>query len=526
MSKYLNKSQVIKKPAATCTKGIISSQNRAASEAGAQVLANGGNAVDAAIATSFTLGAVEPWMSGMGGGGYMMVLMAGETCPKVIDFGMRSSTNLNPKDYPLTKGTASDLFPWPTVLDDRNISGPHAIAVPGYVDGMRLAHETFAKKGWKELLQPAYEHAKKGLHVDWYAQMILSSAAKDLARFDKSKDTFLEGGLPKSSSWTALSHKYCDMTSLANTLKHLANAGPRDFYEGETAASIVKDIQAEGGVISMEDLANYQASIYDADVVEHKNGHFFVTPKLTAGPTFKHARELLKSAYGLEDTIEKSYLSYAKTLRHAYQDRLNNLGDEESAKGASCTTNFAVVDEAGNMVVVTQTLLSIFGSRLMLPNSGILMNNGIMWFDPEPGKPNSLGPNKRCLSNMCPIMGERNDGFQFALGASGGRKILPAVLQLSSFMMDFNLNLNQAFHTPRIDVSGGNQPVIADESLPKYILSELDSEMGCIPAPRTVYPYNFACPSAVSRLNLNNAGATEIMSAWSDSAKESDFNKE
>jgi gamma-glutamyltranspeptidase/glutathione hydrolase len=115
---------------------------------------------------------------------------------------------------------------------------------------------------------------------------------------------------------------------------------------------------------------------------------------------------------------------------------------------------FSVVDREGNLCAVTQTLLSMFGSRVVSPSTGLLMNNGIMWFDPEPGKANSLGPNKRCLGNYCPVVGETEDGRHFALGASGGRKIIGTVLQIGSFLMDYRMSLEDAFHQPRIDMSG------------------------------------------------------------------------
>ena len=124
----------------------------------------------------------------------------------------------------------------------------------------------------------------------------------------------------------------------------------------------------------------------------------------------------------------------------------------------------SVVDRHGNMCSVTQTLLSIFGSRVVSPSTGLLLNNGIMWFDPEPGKPNSLAPNKRCLANYNPVIGEDAAGRRFAIGASGGRKILGSVMQLSSFIMDHGLSLEDAFHQPRIDVSGGGQ-ITVDRSL-------------------------------------------------------------
>src|SRR5258706_16120826 len=118
------------------------------------------------------------------------------------------------------------------------------------------------------------------------------------------------------------------------------------------------------------------------------------------------------------------------------------------------------------MCSVTQTLLSIFGSRVVSPSTGLLLNNGIMWFDPEPGKPNSLAPGKRCLGNFCPVIGEGGDGRRFALGASGGRKIIGAVLQIISFLMDHGLTLEEAFHQQRIDMTGGPDGT-ADRLLPE-----------------------------------------------------------
>src|SRR6185295_10123662 len=124
----------------------------------------------------------------------------------------------------------------------------------------------------------------------------------------------------------------------------------------------------------------------------------------------------------------------------------------------ACTTHFSVVDRDGNMAAVTQTLLSAFGSRVVLPQSGITMNNGIMWFDPTPGGPNSLAPGKRCLTNYTPAIALAADGRRLALGASGGRRILPAVTQLLSFVMDYGMDLDAAIHQPRIDASEG--PVV------------------------------------------------------------------
>jgi gamma-glutamyltranspeptidase/glutathione hydrolase len=149
------------------------------------------------------------------------------------------------------------------------------------------------------------------------------------------------------------------------------------------------------------------------------------------------------------------------------------------------------------------------------PSTGILMNNGVMWFDPEPGKPNSLAPGKRCMGNYCPVVGAIADGRRFALGASGGRKIVGTVLQMSSFMMDHGQDLEQAFHQPRIDMSGGER-VIADQALPAAVLGALEAAFPTTAARRTVFPYPFAVPAGVLRQGEVNTGCTEIMSPWGD----------
>ena len=139
-----------------------------------------------------------------------------------------------------------------------------------------------------------------------------------------------------------------------------------------------------------------------------------------------------------------------------------------------------------------------------------------MWFDPEQGKPNSLGPDKRCLANMCPTLLERADGAQFALGASGGRKIMPAVVELTSLLLDYGMDLETAFHAPRTDMSLADVTIV-DQALPPQVIATLQDTLdNVVTAPRTIFPYHFACPSAVGRAGDENTGVTEVMSAWGD----------
>jgi gamma-glutamyltranspeptidase/glutathione hydrolase len=217
-----------------------------------------------------------------------------------------------------------------------------------------------------------------------------------------------------------------------------------------------------------------------------------------------------------------AYVAYALALQSAYQERLSGMGDADGRRALgteqlapSCTTHFSVVDREGNMAAVTQTLLSIFGSKFVLPQSGILMNNGIMWFDPTPGGPNSLAGGKRCLTNYTPVVAHGACGRRLALGASGGRRILPAVTQMLSFVMDFGMDLDAAIHTPRIDASEGAL-VIGDVRLPMEVRDTLRTRFDYEEARVQTQPMKFACPSVVLREGATNSGAAEIFQPWGD----------
>ena len=193
------------------------------------------------------------------------------------------------------------------------------------------------------------------------------------------------------------------------------------------------------------------------------------------------------------------------------------LGAEHLAP--ACTTHFSAVDREGNMAAVTQTLLSTFGSKFVAPQTGVMMNNGIMWFDPTPGGPNSLAPGRRCLTNYNPVVAQAADGRRLALGASGGRRILPAVTQMLSFVMDYGMDLDAAIHTPRIDASEG-AVVIGDVRLPAPARDALRTRFDYEEARVQTFPMKFACPSVVLRDGETNSGATEIAQPWGDAVAE------
>ncbi|RFC64166.1 gamma-glutamyltransferase [Fulvimarina endophytica] len=509
----LSRSTRTRKPACRSAGGIVAAQSRRAAEIGAQILAEGGDAVDAATAVSFALGVVEPWMSGPAGGGAMMVFRADEGRAYAVDYGMRSPAGLDPRDFPLSgEGVASDLFAWKRVADDRNLEGASAVAVPGTVDGIGLAHGRWGRMSWADLVRPAASLAREGLSVDWYAALIIASSARALSRDADAAALFLEDGVfPPIGSWTALSDIRLPFHRMADTLEAIAAGGPREFHEGDVGRELARDVEAKGGSLRFEDLATYRAALQTPLSFAALGGRLHATPELTAGPTLRDTFAGFSAEAG-------GLAGLADALSAAYETRLSTMGDHESPKAPGSTSHFSVVDKHGNMVAMTQTLLSVFGSKIVSPSTGLLLNNGIMWFDPEQGRPNSLAGGKRCLMNVCPVLGERSDGARFALGASGGRKILPAVAQLSRMLLG-GADLDTAFHAPRIDVSGGGT-IIADEMLAEGDLAALRKRHEVRTAPRTVFPYAFACPSAVMREGSENSGATEIAAPWADAVAE------
>jgi gamma-glutamyltranspeptidase/glutathione hydrolase len=209
------------------------------------------------------------------------------------------------------------------------------------------------------------------------------------------------------------------------------------------------------------------------------------------------------------------YVALARALKAAYAERLQSLGDAEPAAAESCTTHLSVCDEEGSMVAMTSTLLSSMGCRMVLPGTGILMNNGVMWFDPRPGLPNSIAPGKRPLTNMFPVvLGAAEGGPWLAAGASGGRRIMAAVLQLTAFVAGFGMSAEAAAHCPRIDVSSPHK-VTADSRLDPAILHALDADGPTEVLEHGVLPINFACPNLVLRQGGVCVGISDAASPWS-----------
>ncbi len=413
--------------------------------------------------------------------------------------------------------------------DDRNLHGPGSVAVPGVVAGMEEAHRRHARLPWRELLAPSVDLAGQGLAVDWWTTLMIASSAADLRRYPASAAAYLVDGLPPERAMGDQDQRAAAAGPAQGDAVLSGRGRPARFSTRATwrAASPPTCRRAAARCRSRTSPPS-APHLREPLAIPYRGGKVHATPELTCGPTLAHALNLLQQRLqpGGKGPDAAAYAEYALALQSAYRQRLQDMGDADGrrALGAehlapSCTTHFSVVDREGNMAAVTQTLLSTFGSKFVTPQSGITMNNGIMWFDPTPGGPNSLSPGKRCLTNYTPVLAQTADGRRLAAGASGGRRILPAVTQLLSFVMDYGMDLDTAMHQPRIDASEG-AVVIGDVRLPAPAREALRARFDYEEARVQTFPMKFACPSVVLRDGETNSGATEIAQPWGDAVAE------
>ncbi|TMJ28446.1 MAG: gamma-glutamyltransferase [Alphaproteobacteria bacterium] len=479
-------------------KGVVVAQNSRAAEVGAAVLRQGGNAIDAAVATGMAIGALEPWMSGIGGVGFMTLWSAKDKRAWTIDYGPISARKLDLSHYKIVGPGPATPFAWPDIDNQNNEVGYHSIAVPGMVAGLGKALERFGTLKWQDVLAPAVALADRGMELDWYMQVMLANGAKHLTKFPASKANYLcDNGQVPTNDWQG-NKRYIKLGTLL-------------------ARDIVADLQAGGSAISADDLASYQARIVDPLAFEHHGVTINVAGGLTAGPTLRRTLELAgEHTRGMGAPDADFFVAIAEGMHTAYVERLKTLGDKPNN---TSTTHFCVADSEGNMVALTQTLMSLFGSNVMLPKTGITMNNGMLWFDPEPNRPNSIAPGKRPLCNICPVVVVKDGQPWFCIGASGGRRIVPAVTQLSLMLIDRGLDVETAFHQPRVDVSGVG-PIRVNRLLPDAVKRAIAAKLPITEVDNPISPLGFANPSCIVRDPKTGelTGMNEVMSPWAGGA--------
>ena len=509
---HLTQHWQVAKPAASGRRGMVVSQSRDAALAGVAVLDAGGNAVDAAVATALSLAALEPWNSGLGGIGFALVHRAGQSRAEVVDFGPRAPGRLDPARFRLTGKVAADLFGWPEVEGDTNVHGPLSFAIPSAPAGYALMLERWGKLPLADIIAPAQALARRGLPQDWFTLVKVAVQAAVLRRYPESARIYLPNGLPPAPPYQG-NPGFFQLGNLPDTLDRLARAGLRDFYDGDVAASLAKDVSVMDGFLDAEDLHACQARITAPQEVAFAGRVLQLAGGLTASPTMARVIEKLPN-FEASAPDAAWFRGLSAALKAAYAERLEGLGDAEPLAAESCTTHLTVCDAEGAMVAMTTTLLSSMGSRVVLPESGVLMNNGIMWFDPRPGRPNSLGAGKRPLTNMLPVILRDGDTPVLAAGASGGRRILGAVTQMLSFVAGFGMDPQTAAHHPRIDVSDP-EAADADQRLPIDVLEALAADGPLDVVEHSVMPVNFACPNLIQIKDGVRTGISDVMSPWS-----------
>ena len=493
----LGNSAAIAKAVIPASRGMVVSQHRRASKAGVEVLRAGGNAVDAAVATAFALGVLEPWMSGIGGGGYLLIGQRGEI-PTLVDFSLRSPSGTRPEDYPIVEGKSDDLFPWPMVKDNRNTRGALSICAPTMVAGMELASRKFGTLPWEMLVEPSIEFAKEGLMVDWYTQLVLGSVAKDLRHEPVARSMFLdEGGAPIATQWTSLTQPTLCMGALPDTLGVIAKEGSEAVTRGDIGRALVEDVKDRGGILKMKDLAACPPQLTDPVGIRYRTNQVWSASGLSGGVTLMRILETLESVGMPADMQGLFYRALVDAIVPALQERQEKIGDcAANQNDRHCTTHFCTADANGLVVAATITLVSMFGSKVLSPQTGVMLNNGMSWFDPVPARPNSIGPGKRCLNNMAPALVDMPGHGMLALGAAGGRKIIPTVAQLIAFVIDGKLSLEDACCQPRLDVHS-DRTIIVDERLDAGTISLLQDCGRVHVTEATIFPYRFGIASSL-----------------------------
>lgn len=492
---------IVRKRQAFGRYGAAATKHPLATAAALEMLRRGGNAVDAAVAAAFCSGVVEPWMSGIGGGGFMVIRWASGRAV-AIDFGMQAPAAATPDMYDPAEGTAGDLFPWRRVRGDANLHGPLSVAVPGAVPGLCLALERFGRLDLETVLQPAIRAAEEGFEVDWFAALQIAADAATLRLYPETARIFLPGGLPPVPA-PGPAPQRLPQPDLARTLRLLARRGPEAFTHGEIAEAIAAAMRRDGGILSLDDLAGYRPLVWEGGHgVRYRAAEVITSPEPSGGPVLADIlRRLEPAALGeLGRRSPDAWDAIVRAARAAYAARYPAGGGSTGpapapAPADESTTHLAVVDAEGTLVSLTATLLSRFGSRYTVPGTGILLNNGMFWFDPEPGRPLSVQGGRRAPANMAPAVVALPDGSAYAVGSSGGRRIIGCNAQLIVHLVDFRLPLQRALEAPRVDCSGPE--VLADRRLGRRVLAGLLRRgHGVVAVAESFYPRFFASPAA------------------------------
>lgn len=494
--------------------GMVATAHPLASEIGADVLKRGGNAIDAAVAIQFALNVVEPMMSGIGGGGFMMVYDGKTKETTIVNSRERAPAGATPDMFLDEKG---DAIPFA-----QRSTGGTAVGVPGTLKGLETALEMWGSRPLQQLIGPSVKLAEKGFPID----SVLAQAIKDnQAKLSRTaaKDIFLPNGEPLKEGDILV------QSDLAKTFKLIRAKGSDVFYKGEIAKAISKTVQEFGGSMVVNDLSKYNVTIDEPIWGDYQGYKIASMPPPSSGGVFllqmlKILDDFNLSKYDVR-SLEKYHL-LAETMHLAYADRAAYAGDPEFVtvplKGLlhpeyikerqslisldrvntnvtagnpwmyesstsnyetvaqpndrkdGETTHFTVADKWGNVVSYTTTIEQVFGTGIVVPEYGIVLNNELTDFDAVPGGANEVQPNKRPLSSMTPTIVFENDQPVLTVGSPGGATIITSVLQTILHAIEYDMELQAAIEEPRI-YTNNLTSYRYEEDIPAATIQQLNS---------------------------------------------------
>ncbi|MCG3880339.1 gamma-glutamyltransferase [Psychrobacter sp. Ps6] len=502
--------------------GMVATQEALASDIGLQILKDGGNAVDAGVAVGFALAVTLPRAGNIGGGGFMMIYDAKQGKTVALDYREKAPSSASRDMYLDDEGNAvSDLSRYHGL----------AVGVPGTVAGLLKALEEHGTMSREQVMAPAIALAEDGITVTAGLSESLTALSDRLQKWPSTKKVFF-----KADGSAYQPGERLKQPELARSLKRIATQGADGFYKGETARDIVKAVNAAGGSMSLQDLADYEA-IARVPVKGDYRGYEIVSmPPPSSGGI--HIIEILNilEGYPLKDygqnsaqTIhlmaEAMQLAYADRAEYlgdsdfidvpasgltsqAYADKLRTLIDPNKATPASTikannplpyesdqTTHFSIVDKDGNAIANTYTLNFSYGTGLVADGTGILLNNEMDDFSAKPGVPNGYGliggdanaveANKRPLSSMSPTLVFKDNKPYIVTGSPGGSRIITTVTQIISNVIDHDMNIAEATHAPRIHDQWLPDEIRVEKALNIDTVKKLES-MGHTVSPKSV----------------------------------------
>ena len=465
-------------------RGMVVSAQHLATEVGVDVLRHGGNAIDAAVAVGYALAVVYPAAGNLGGGGFMTIWFA-DGRKTFLDFREKAPHAARRNMY---------LYQDGNVIKGLTTTGWLAVGVPGTVSGLEYAREKYGTMPLTALIEPAIKLAEDGFTLEQGDVDKLTSAIEALRKFPATAEIFLDKGQPFVAGQKLV------QPDLAGTLRLIGAHGADGFYNGKTGAAIVKASQTGGGIIDQDDLDRYRTRELAPVECDYRSYHVISAPPPSSGGVALCEILNILEGYPLRQLGWGSAqaLHYEiEAMRHAYADRSSLLGDPDFAANpsqklidksyaakirdaikpdragvssdirqgvapheGSNTTHFSIIDDAGNAVSMTYTLNDEFGAKVVASGTGVLMNDEMDDFTPNPDAANSFGvvqgdanaivPGKAPRSSMAPTILTKDGKPVLILGTPGGRRIITTVLQTILNVVDFDMNIQEAVDAPRI----------------------------------------------------------------------------